>query len=251
VKTARRRRKKSPAARLRPFWILIVLMLALATAAGYLFVTWPGLFPQSIVVTGERVVSRGEILAKAQIEMHRNLWLQSPRAMEARIERIPYIATAAVHRIPTANVAIEVTERTPFAILTSGGASVLVDHDLRVLQPDDGTQALPRIVVGKTIALTPGTFVRDSDARELRDDDDTLVAGHVVPATLSQDKYGELVVTMHNGIRILLGDDDDLQKKVRMIDPILSQLGRSSRPIAAIDLRAPNTPVVVYKTPVK
>jgi cell division septal protein FtsQ len=225
--------------------------LALASVAGYLFVMWPGFYPQAVVVSGERVVSSGEIVAKAQIDMHRNVWLQSPRAMEARIERIPYIATAAVHRVPTANVAVEVTERTPFAVVTSGGVSVLVDHDLRVLQTDDGTHTLPHLLIGKTLALTPGTFVHDSDIRELRDDDDALVAGHVLPAALTQDKYGELVITMHDGIRILLGDDDDLQKKVRLIDPILSQVGRSSRPIAAIDLRAPNTPVVVYKTPVK
>ena len=249
MKAARRRRRKSPAAQIRPFWILIVAVLAVAAAGSYAFVKWPGLFPKSIVVSGERIVSRDEVLAKAQIDMHRNLWLQSPRAMEARIERIPYIATAAVHRIPPANVVIDVTERTPFAIVTSNGSSALVDHDLRVLQNDDGTHSFPRININRDIALTPGSFISEAGVRQLRNDDDTLVAAHVIPAELSFDKYGELVLTMHDGIHVLLGDDDDdFQKKIRLIDPILAQLSRSQRPIQAIDLRAPNTPVVVYKT---
>jgi len=215
---------------------------------GYAFAKWPGFLPKSIVVSGERVVSRDEVLAKAQIDLHRNVWLQSPSAMEARIERIPYIATAAVHRLPPANVVIDVTERMPFAVVTSDGSSALVDHDLRVLEADDGKHSVPRITIDRDVVLTPGAFIREAGVRQLRNDDDRLVAAHVIPAEVSFDKYGELVVTMHDGVHVLLGDDDDdFQKKIRLIDPILAQLSRSQRPIQAIDLRAPNTPVVQYK----
>jgi len=47
------------------------------------------------------------------------------------------------------------------------------------------------------------------------------------------------------GVQLLLGDDEDLARKIALIGPILSQT--AGRRIAAIDLRAPGTPVVVYR----
>jgi hypothetical protein len=46
---------------------------------------------------------------------------------------------------------------------------------------------------------------------------------------------------------VLLGDDEDIEKKIALIDPILAQTAKAGRHVATLDLRAPNTPVVVYK----
>ncbi|MBV8148438.1 MAG: hypothetical protein JO092_05045, partial [Candidatus Eremiobacteraeota bacterium] len=45
----------------------------------------------------------------------------------------------------------------------------------------------------------------------------------------------------------LFGDDADLTKKAALVNPILAQVDRGRRRISALDLRAPGTPVVVYK----
>ena len=47
------------------------------------------------------------------------------------------------------------------------------------------------------------------------------------------------------GVQLLLGDDEDLTRKIALIGPILSQTAKKK--ITAIDLRAPATPVVVYR----
>ena len=52
---------------------------------------------------------------------------------------------------------------------------------------------------------------------------------------------------MRNGIELLLGDDADIVQKSALIAPILSQTAAGPRRVAAIDLRAPKTPVVRYK----
>jgi cell division septal protein FtsQ len=82
---------------------------------------------------------------------------------------------------------------------------------------------------------------------ELRNDEEALVNARLGVSSLEHDKFGDLVVTLHDGIRVLFGDGSDLAQKIPLVEPILTQVGRAGRPIAAIDLRAPKTPVVEYK----
>lgn len=244
-----RRRKASAASRLRPFWILILLVLVAALGAGYFFATWPALRPHGVLVYGNRVVPSSEISAKAAVVPDTNVWLQNTHAMAKRVETIPYIGVASVHRRPPSAVIIDVTEREPYAVVAANGQYVIVDRDLRVLQQTGGPRfELPTMTIGTTkSSLDPGTFMEDATLRRLRADENMLVDAHVSPDALTTDHYGELVATLHSGVRLLLGDDEDLAKKIPLIDPILQQLQRANRPIAAIDLRAPGTPIVVYK----
>ncbi|HEY8314806.1 MAG TPA: FtsQ-type POTRA domain-containing protein [Candidatus Baltobacteraceae bacterium] len=241
------RRKKSPAARLRPFWIVIALVLVAAAAGGYYAASWPGFHPANVRVRGNAVVPTGEILSAAAIARSQNVWLQNTRAAARRIEAIPYVATARVRRTPPANVLIVITERVPYAVLRDGADRALVDRELRVLSNEPGSRTLPVFDVRVASAFTPGAFVRNAVARRLRDDYDALLAGHVIVSSLSYDRFGDLDATVRPGIRILFGDDVNLAKKIPLVDPILSQVARKGRPIRAIDLRAKSTPVIVYK----
>lgn len=242
-----KRRKRSAGARLRPFWILFVLAAIAAAIGGYYAATWPGFYPQSVTVSGNRVVPTAEILSRASIERHANVWLQNTRAAQARIESIPYVGTVRIHRALPASVRIVVSERKPFAVLQAAGVRALVDRDLRVLQPDDGTRTLPVIIAGPTAIPSPGAFVHNADVQRLRDDYVDLAQAHVAVRDVRYDKFGDLVATTRGGIDLLLGDDTDLQKKTPLIDPIISQVSASGKRLAAVDLRAPKTPVVVYK----
>ena len=242
-----KRRKKSAGARLRPFWVLIVLLAVAAAIGGYYAATWPGFYPKSVTVSGNRVVPTGEVLSRASIARHENIWLQNTHAAAARIETIPYVETAQIHRSLPASVRIVVAERKPFAVLQAAGVRVIVDRDLRVLQADDETRTLPVIIAGAQNALTPGAFVRNPDVQRLRDDYVALAQAHVAVRNVRYDKFGDLVATTRGGIDLLLGDDADLGKKTPLIDPIISQVSAGGKRLAAVDLRAPKTPVVVYK----
>lgn len=241
-----RRRRKSAASRVRPFWILIVVLFVGAIALAYWGATWPALYPKSVNVVGNRVVPSAEILAKAGIVKTQNVWLQKTAPMVKRVEAIPFIETAAVHRMPPANVTIAVVERTPFAVVRTGEDRVLVDHALRVLAPTEEAEALPLLTLKPGLNVAPGTFLRDESVTTLRDDDDALVAQHVIPTALELDKFGELVVTLRGGITVQLGDDEGMEKKIALIDPILAQTSKSGRRVTRIDLRAPAAPVVVF-----
>ncbi len=242
-----RRRKKGPAARLRPFWLLCGV-LAIGAALGlYYAATWPGFYPKRVSVSGNRVVPADQIVSRAQIAPRENVWLQNVSVSASRIAAIPYIETATVRRSLPAAVHITVTERTPFVRLRYGTQTVLADRHLRVLQSGGGNAALPVLVTGYPAAPPPGAFVKNQNAVQLRDDYEALADAHVMAALLQYDKFGDLVATMHNGVQLLLGDDRSLAQTAPLVGPILSQVAAQGRQIAQVDLRAPKTPVVVFK----
>jgi cell division protein FtsQ len=247
MSTRPKRRKKSTGARLRPFWILFILITIAAGAGGYYAATWPGFFPKPVTVAGNKVVPTAQILSRAQIAAQQNIWLQSMGKAAQRIEAIPYVKTARIHRSLPAGVRIVVTERTPFAVLQTSSGRAVVDGDLRVLEPEEAASTLPVIVTKLATVPPDGTFVKDAGALRLRDDYDALAAAHVPVRSLRFDKFGDLVAGTRGGISLLLGDDSDLTKKTPLIDPIISQVTASGKKLAAVDLRAPKTPVVVYK----
>jgi cell division protein FtsQ len=242
-----KRKRKSHAARLRPFWFLLVILAGAGAFAGYYAATWPGFFPRSISVTGNSAVPRAQILSAAQIAPRANVWLQSMRAASSRIESIPYVKTARIHRSLPARVRIDVTERRPYAQLHTQKGNVIIDHDLRVLQRAPSGTPLPVFVSRLAQMPANGVYVKSEPVQRLRDDYDELTQAHVIVRTLSYDRFGDLVASIHGGVRLLLGDDSQLQEKTPLIGPILSQVASTGRRIAAVDLRAVKTPVVVYR----
>jgi len=224
-----------------------VLVGILAVAGLGVAATWPGFDPKQISVSGNHRVAGVQILQRAAIAPHVTIWLQNTGAMRRRIEAIPYIATASVHRVPPASIAIAVSERVPYALVRSDEDEALVDHAMRVLEPATLDATLPVLVLRPGLDLTPGTFIKSRDAVALRAADDAMGARQIVPAQLEFDRYGGLVVTLHSGLRLLLGSDNDLGQKLTLAGAIISQVVGKRQHVSAIDLRAPGTPVLVYR----
>lgn len=235
---------------MRRYWVPIALVLALVAGGVAFAAMWPGFAPQRIDVRANTRVSRADVIAAAGIAPNVNIWLQNPQAIATRVEAIPYVSTASVHRIPPATIQIDIVERTPFAVVRSGSGAALVDRGMRVLEPAAEVAAdtrLVRFVLDPARALDPGTFLTDPEDLALRDDYDAMLAAHVVPLELRHDRFGGLVATLSGGIRLMLGTESDLDRKLVLVDPILAQVARRDRSVDAIDLRAPGTPVIDYK----
>lgn len=238
------RRKRSAADRLKPFWILLVLFIAVFGLGGYYATTWPGFRAHQIAVVGNRRVTAKNILHHAAINRRINIWLQNMRAAADRVATIPNVGQVTIRRAFPATVTIVVHERFPFAVIRSGSSTIVIDRDLRVLDTKPGP-SLPRFVL-RIQTPAPGKSVRDDRVVRLRDDYEQLETAHVIVTSLRYDRFGDLAAVTPRGVQLLLGgDDEEFARKVSLIGPILSQT--AGKKIAAIDLRAPGTPVVRYK----
>jgi cell division septal protein FtsQ len=233
-----KRRRATPAQRLRPFWFLIVIVIALLALGTYGFSLSHTFYPHTIDVAGNHVVSKDAILEAAQIKLDRNIWLQNTGAMQQRIAAIPYIDTARVHRHFPGTISIDVTERAPFAVLDNNGTIVTIDRTLRELNPG------PPLIGGQLPTIIAATH---AVAVILADTEEMALQTRLDVSRLQEDKYGGVVMTLRgSNVRVLFGDPDSVDDKIQMIVPILDKVDRGSRKVAAIDLRAATTPVVEY-----
>lgn len=240
------RRKRSAARRLRPFWIAILLLAALAAAGGYYAAAWPGFYPRHVGVSGNVTVPTQEVLRRAAVPSHANVWLLNTRAACERVEAIAYVAGCAIHRSLPAGINVQIVERRPFANVTNARQAVLVDERLRVLEPAPRA-GYPKFVRAAAHVPGPGAFVRDPDIVRLRDDYMQMTAAHVFARSLRLDAFAQLDATLDDGIDVYFGDERNLARTLPLVNPIVSQVASRGRPVRAIDLRAPGTPVVVYR----
>ncbi len=240
------RRKKSAAARARPFVLLIAFFVAAAGAAAYYAGSWPGFHPQRVVVRGNAVVPTAQIIALARIDRGRNLWLQNMRAAADRVKAIPFVSDVRIRRAFPASVTIEVSERRPYAVVDANNMQLVVDDQLRVLIVAQRRAELPLLVV--PVPPRPaGTFLHDARLRAMLRDYQTLRAADVLPSLLFFDRLGDLNTLLRSGIVLRLGSDEDLVQKAGLIEPILSQTQAHGRRVRALDLRAPKTPIVQFR----
>ncbi len=223
-------------------------MAVVAGAALWSLATLPAFRLHALTVTGTSRVGRDEVVAGAALDPRANIWLLDTTAVERRIEAIPYVLAAHVHRRPPGDVWLEITERTPAAcVRDAAGHEFLVDAALRVLEeictPGFG---LTYDVRGRLDAGA-GAFLNDPEVRALQADAAALAADGDRYRAFSHDAFGELQATLQSGIEVRFGDDDDLPRKQRLIAPILAELGPRALDVRALDVRAPATPVVEYR----
>lgn len=248
-RTAPRRRKASLAARIKPFWIFAIVLVGL--------IGWGGAWlaqSSSFRVTRIGVdvplaspVSAGAVRAAAGISRETNVWLIDTRGAARRIEAIPYVDRASIHRgqFPKPFVELAVTVRRPSACVRGGGRDVSIDATARVLQAGCATAALPRIDAGTAVVPAPGGTVADPEVARLLADAKTLDGANLAVRRLARDRFGGLTAVDVTGVLIQFGADDDLAKKAALVEPV--RKGVSNRTIRAIDLRAPGTPIVEFR----
>ena len=240
----RRRARRSLRARLRTWWIFATLGAIVVSVLGYLFVTWPALRVHEVGVSGNRVVSTQDVLAKAAIVTDSNAWLLDTHGVVRRVQSIPYVLEAKVDRRPPAVVTIAVTERTPTACLVAAGDATTIDGDGRALQRGCDA-ALPELAVNVPDPVL-GAFVTDPQVARLQRAAAQLHGEGFALRRLSADRFGDLEAINADGLRVLFAGNADLVDDARLVRPILAET-KGKINVATIDLRAPSTPVVVKK----
>jgi cell division septal protein FtsQ len=235
-------------ARIGTFWVLGVAVIVVVGGALWALASLPAFCLHALTVTGTSHVERGEVLARAALDPHANIWLLDTSAAERRIEGIPYVLAAHVHRRPPGDVWIDVTERRPTAcVRDSAGHELLVDVALRVLEEICTPGYALTYDVRARLDAGAGAFLDDPELRALQADAAALAADGDRYSAFSHDAFGQLQATMQSGIQVRFGDDDDLERKQRLIGPILAELGPRALDVRTLDVRAPATPVVEYR----
>ncbi|MDE2573252.1 MAG: FtsQ-type POTRA domain-containing protein [bacterium] len=224
---------------------MLAVLLAAILYGGYRMVEWPGFHLQRVIVSGNAHVPSQQIVAAVGVPANRNLWLVPLGPAAARVEAIPWIDRARLSRIPPATLRVRVSERAPAAVVALPAAVddasgyALVDAGGRILERANRPAWTQPIVRG----IDPKSAEFPRIIADLR----TLSAAGVRVRELDVLPLGELAAVTYTRLRLDLGDDSDLARKASLVNPIIARLGRRVARVAALDLRAPRTPVVVYR----
>ena len=247
---AARRRKTTVVGRIKPFWIFAVILAGLLAWGGAWLAqsSWFRVTRVAIDVPLASPVSRDAVRAAAGISRNTNVWFIDTRGAARRIEAIPYVDAASIHRgqFPKPFVELAITVRRPSACVRGGGVDVTIDATARVLQAECATALLPRIDAGQAALPAPGATLADPEVGRLLADAKTLSDANLAVRRLGRDRWGGLQAVDVTGIVIQFGADGDLEKKAALVEPVRKGVGPKRR-IRAIDLRAPGTPIVEFR----
>ena len=249
-RTLPQRRKPSLATRARPFWILgaRALMLLIAGGVWLAQAPWFRIARVTIDVPLGSPVTRDQVRAAAAVAPGANLWLLNPWAIARRIEAIPYVDVATIGRgqFPHPFVEVGISVRRAASCVRAGGREVTLDRTARVLQAGCAAPSATRIDAGAAALAAPGATLADPEVARLLADAKVLADNNLTVRSVRRDRWGGLEAVDVTGVTLRFGEDDDLAKKAALVGPVRAGVG-TKRPVRAIDLRAPGTPVVEFR----
>jgi cell division protein FtsQ len=250
---ARRARVRADAARRRQRRTLSLFILLLVVAAVAVALRSPLFGITGITVTGVSGGRAATVERAAALEQGQHLLTAPLAEAQARVEALPWVAEAVVHRSPPSTVVIEVTRRVPLLTLQTAEASWKVD-DAAVLVDGGKVRKAPVITLGDADVPRLGQPIADRsvrDAVEVHTNLPPWLRRQVVAYEISPDhglvlrlrvpprdpEDGEVAPVL-----VRFGTARDLALKVEVIRVLLPQAAASG---GALDVRAPANPVVV------
>lgn len=234
----------------RLLWVAGAVGVAALVALG-VFLLHTALFGAKVVkVTGSHPnTTEAAIVQAAGLDHHPPLISVDPAAVAARVESLPFIASAQVSRHWPDGVTIHVTERVPvttMATATTGWATLDGAGRTMAVAPTRPT-GLPALVVhapsGAVVPAAPvgGTVARAADpgltvARTLP----PAFAAQVETVTVAAD--GTVSLALNSHLAVLLGTTSDLTAKYEDVAAIIAHA--PLRGAHTIDVTVPQSPTV-------
>jgi len=244
--------------------VALVLLATALVAFGFKEAGDPRLGFAGLNVSGEARTPVADILYAAGFAKGTNVWLLDTGAARRRIEALPWVATAAVKRTWPNRISVSITERQAVVRVRLSGASAeepaaseaLIDATGRVLdvsalgRPDpreEQAAALPLIRIDPAPSgLAPGSPIPGDDFQQAYDALVQLRALGLRVSEVDIKPATGITVTSDDGLRAILGTEDDLAKKVTLFKSIVPKIAAPEN-VVYVDLRSVRAPTVLYR----
>ncbi len=234
-----RRRSRRRSRHRGPLELAAALLLLLG--AGWFLWAGPVLAVGTVRVDGAAALSVDEVRTAAGIDVGTPLLRVDVEDVEARVARLPQIASVEVTRGWPHSVVVTVAERIPVAVVGRAGQRTLVDRDGVLF--DIITGAAPPGVVPLDVAK-PGP----GDPATMA----ALEALVALPAAVRNDVAGatgagpeDIGLTLRDGTVVRWGSPDESAKKAAVLTALLDRVADGDlEPAATVDLSTPDAVVL-------
>jgi cell division protein FtsQ len=237
----RPRRRDTPADRRRRLALRLGLGASVAGLLAWLLWGSPVLAVRSVQVDGAGTLTTAEVVEVAGVAEGTPLLRVDVDAAEARVARLPQVASVEVTRGWPRSVVVTVVERAPVAVVEQLGTRSLVDADGVLF--DTVTGPTPDGVVPLDVA-DPGPDDRATRA--------ALTALTALPPEVRADVTAasattpeDVTLSLADGTTVLWGGAEDAGGKADVLVALLGQLGSGAlEPAGTIDVSAPSAVVL-------
>ena len=225
-------RRRRNAGRWRTLRVVLLAVLAVAVVAASVWVVFFSSFvtARDVTVTGTSSLGDGRIERAADVPTGTPLARLDLDAIRARVEAITAVKSAEVSRSWPHTVHIDVTERTPIAVINQGnGLQGLDDHGVPFGHYANRPKRLPLVIAPPDTAdeaLVEGGRVIGSLPAGIASRVDTVEVSSV----------DKIQLVLGNGRRVLWGSSDDSGQKAEVLAVLLRRPGQQ------IDVSVPARP---------
>jgi cell division protein FtsQ len=230
-------------------WIVAVVAVAVLVAGGVALLHTPWFSARVVVVSGPHPhTTTAAIVAAAELEGHPPLVSVDPGATARRIESLPFIASAQVHRHWPDGVTVTVTERVPKVAVAGPGSSwSVLDGDGRTLAVQ---AARPAGLMVLTVQTLRGPAHPAPVGRTLtRAGSFGLGVCRTLPPAFSaqvvsvaEAPNATVSLGLNSGITVLLGTNSDMAAKYEDVAAVIAHA--SLHGVTTIDVTVPQSPTV-------
>jgi cell division protein FtsQ len=189
----------------------------------------------AVALSGQKQLSRDDILASAGVTAHTSLLFFDVAAARVRLKSNPWIAEASVQTLYPDRLQIGVTERAPFALWQQDGRVFVISTDGTVLEPFTAQRFtnLP-LVVGR------GAQARAKDFLALLDRYPDLRKNLRACVLVAERRWN---LRLKNGIDVRL-PEEDVERAIEQFAALNRNDRLISRDITVVDMRLPDRIVV-------
>jgi cell division protein FtsQ len=226
---------------------LYVLLAGLAgtvlVVGGWFLLHSPVFSARALTVTGNVHETAAQVLAQSGLAGHPALLDVNAGAVSARIEKLPWVQSAAVHVSWPDGVHVAVTEETPRLVASEpGGRWATLSADGRVLAVSAARPAGLLLLTVPAAPGAPGSQVGARDAIGLRVAS-TLPASFAAQVTgVTVEPQGWVQLAMTTPILVDMGSAAELAAKYEDVSSILA--GATLHNGDVIDVSVPDAPTV-------
>lgn len=224
------------------FW-LFVISGAVGCGASYALQT-PRLLVRQVKIEGVKLSDKEEISAAAGYVLKTNILLVNKKQALQKIAVLSEVQDVKMGRAFPDGVWIKVTERTPFAVVTNGPDSAMVQSDGLLFHAVAGPVAgLPVITVDQSVCLEMGKICASPCVSYGLEALKLARRERLAASKISIDRDGDMCLNMDSNFCVRLGQPDEIEEKMSKVRSALDYHPSIVRDAAYIDVSCPRAAV--------
>jgi cell division protein FtsQ len=217
---------------------LVVASAIIVIGLAYLTIRSPLLDLDHVRVTGARRESAGEVQAAARVHLGDALLFVDTGAIARRVERLPWVERAVVHRDFPGTLRIAITDYVPTAyVRRPDGRVVLIASNGRAVALVQTTPHVAVEIRGMRVVPTVGSLLSPPEAADMM----RLLPRRLRALVGAIDIGESFALDLRSGGQVRLGTLDHLRAKGLAALGVLDHL--AGQPFTYIDVSAPQAPV--------